>query len=329
MPAIVVVPVVFVGMTVALWTFKCASLVIFQNKIIYMPSLPPYSRSEKLADYQNDCGSVKWREESIQSADGKNLALAIGQVGVGRSKDDASDEQQAPVVILYFQGNGSSTPPRLPVLSRVMASTAQTTDRPVTLAALSYRGYWKSTGRPSQVGIEKDAQSFLAWATRSHPSSDVVIWGQSIGAGIAMSALASMLTSKGEQLAPRITHAILETPFVSMRRMLADLYPQKWLPYRHLWPFLRSTWDSEAALRRLGNSEKLIPPILLLPALDDEVVPKSQADYLEDLCKELKLRHKRVDVAGALHNQASLKPQGRRAIADFITDNRNDRTERL
>lgn len=216
------------------------------------------------------------------------------------------------------------------MLSRAMITIFKTTSKSVTLVALSYRGYWTSTGRPTQSGIETDAKSFLCWAQRSFPHAHMILWGQSIGAAVAVTALANHLTTQthrvastngvraGTSLGLNITGIILETPFVNIRRMLANLYPQKWLPYRHLWPFLRSKWDSERALMRMKGSGEPVPPILLLPAADDEVVPLAETDHLESLCKVLELRYERVDVSSALHHEASSKILGRRAIADFI-----------
>jgi len=114
---------------------------------------------------------------------------------------------------------------------------------------------------------------------------------------------------------------------VTIRRMLAALYPEKWIPYRYLWPFLRNWWDSEKALREIarctggGSSSEdgqRPPRVLLLPAGKDEVIPAAEADYLETVCREIGLDTTRVDVPGALHNEASLKAVGRIAIVDFL-----------
>lgn len=61
-PTILLPPVVFGGLVVALWTWKCLMMVIFQNKIIYMPGLPPNARGERIEDYKNQCGGVGWKE---------------------------------------------------------------------------------------------------------------------------------------------------------------------------------------------------------------------------------------------------------------------------
>jgi len=202
----------------------------------------------------------------------------------------------------------------------VLDAANQERNLEVKLAALSYRGYWTSGGRPSQPGIEQDAQAFVEWAAETFPSHELVLWGQSIGAGIAANAIAAQSTKYSGRATPiRPAALILETPFVSIRRMLAALYPEKWVPYKYLWPFLRNWWDTEEALRDIAKVKDTVPhTILLLSAKQDEVVPAEEVDYLEILCKRLDLRYQRQDVAGALHNDASSKNAGRKAIADFM-----------
>lgn len=83
-------------------------LVVFQNKIIYMPSVPPFSRSEKIEDYAALCRPVVWREERIKAADGTKLALAVGEIpNMGKGPDVGMSKEvgkRRRVVILYFQG---------------------------------------------------------------------------------------------------------------------------------------------------------------------------------------------------------------------------------
>lgn len=201
------------------------------------------------------------------------------------------------------------------MLSRVLTTMAESSSSDITMVALSYRGYWTSGGRASQRGIEKDTEAFLQWAAQTYPSHKLLLWGQSIGAGIAAHAASRYL---GNPKNSPTAGMILETPFVSVRRMLAALYPERWVPYKYLWPFLRNWWDSEEALRRISQSGAAVPKILILPADKDEVVPATEADHLEDVCKSLSLPYLRQNVRGALHNEASTKPSGRQAIADFL-----------
>ncbi|PGH18019.1 hypothetical protein AJ80_04642 [Polytolypa hystricis UAMH7299] len=353
LPGFLVPPLVFVGLFITLWAYKCCMMIIFQNKIIYMPSVPPFSRGEKIEDYAASCRPVAWEEKQIRSLDGTKIALCVGRIA-GEAADTArGGKKRKHVVVLYFQGNASSLPPRLPFLSASLKTLQQKggahhdAGADYTIVALSYRGYWTSRGRASQRGIELDARAALRWVEETYPPNDpsvdnrVVLWGQSIGAGVATSLLMQHLSSSSSssasavtataadiQIPRRIHGLILETPFLSIRSMLAAIYPQKWLPYKYLWPFLRNWWDSEIALKSIGEAklragererEEEQLPILIITAKNDELVPAEQADVLEKLCAEVGLRDvSRVDVGGALHTNATIRAGGRVAVARFL-----------
>lgn len=55
----------------------------------------------------------------------------------------------------------------------------------------------------------------------------------------------------------RIKGLILENPFASIPGMLAALYPQRWVPYRHLAPCVWDTWDALGAMRKAAAAEHL------------------------------------------------------------------------
>lgn len=302
--------------------------VLFQDKVIYMPYMPPFARREKIEDYAAVCKPVTWEHLHIKSMDGTKIALCVGQCIPIEDGATQSKKAKKKVVICYFQGNGSSTPPRLPLLSNTLkAITAEASMHDgadgveFVLVALSYRGYWTSSGRASQTGIEKDAQAMLAWICNTQPvphtKLDIVLWGQSIGAGVAAAAAASY-SSQTEQR-PQITGLILETPFTGIKSMLLALYPQRWLPYQYLWPFLWNHWDSEVALRKLATA-KCLPHVLIMPATRDEVVPASEADKLECISRDAGLKTTRTDIIGALHTEATMRREGQLAVAGFIVD---------
>lgn len=238
-------------------------------------------------------------------------------------------------------------PPRLPFLSDVLRSVDRSAlngqalpSVRYTIVGLSYRGYWTSQGRASQKGIEIDARAALSWVQSrycSSPDEDVkiVLWGQSIGAGVATTAAAQYLqdswksTSQSwHQGKPSIQGLILETPFVSVRSMLIALYPQRWLPYRYLGPFLWNWWDSRAALMQIANSRDAKAPsesalkllrVLILQAGKDELIPAEQAEELEGLCKELGFRQvSRKVIAGALHTEVITRSDGKKAVAEVL-----------
>lgn len=91
-------PLIFGGLFVALWSWKCAMMVLFQNAIIYNPFLPPNARSMRIDEFSRECGGVQWREERIRSLDGTEIALCVSDMPA------SSTGAKKPVYILYFQG---------------------------------------------------------------------------------------------------------------------------------------------------------------------------------------------------------------------------------
>ncbi|KAL3446013.1 Alpha/Beta hydrolase protein [Aspergillus insuetus] len=335
-PSILVPPAIFAGLLLALWTWKCFWIVVLQDKLLYLSWLPPLSRSESIADYAGEFRGVQWTEKSIRSLDGTKLALCEGRFPAKAARSPAARKES--VVICYFQGNGGSTPLRLPLLSQVMRTIQDSTnsaDVEYIIVALSYRGYWKSSGRATQRGIQLDAQAFLKWISETYSTPDtdlqVVLWGHSLGAAVASTATVTQLSTTAlperacQEKPIRISGLILEAPISSIKDMLISLYPQKWLPYRYLLPFSWNNWDVEAALEKIARhreeapeSARPVPPILIMSAASDEVIPLWVADQLEEKAKTLGLDVERKNVKGAMHIEGPLKVAGRKALVDFI-----------
>jgi acetyl esterase/lipase len=192
------------------------------------------------------------------------------------------------------------------------------------MICLSYRGYWTSHDRPSEPGIDLDSQAALQWVAQLHESKSekgdrtkptVLLWGQSIGCGFATN-----LAAKGHF--PHnltIDGLILETPFTNVRAMLQALYPQKWLPYQYLWPFLRNHLDSWTNLGMIAKRFPETPPgIFIVEAGKDELVPSNHGEELFQRCHRVGLPVERQKVRGALHNEAMVRAAGKQALAHSI-----------
>ncbi|KAL8813471.1 MAG: hypothetical protein Q9223_007029 [Gallowayella weberi] len=181
-----------------------------------------------------------------------------------------------------------------------------------TIVALSYRDSWTSRGRPSERGIGLDAVAAIDYATTQLPKPTdkpitLLLWGQSISAGVATTALANLsfrhptsIDGKGADLpaTARISGLLLETPFT----------------------LLAKPRDSRAALQEIASSAIPNPKLLILQAANDELVPSSQSVELEETCRGLKLDAERIVITGALHTDVATKSQARRAIVDFLRE---------
>jgi len=158
-------------------------------------------------------------------------------------------------VWLYFHGNGGALRYRV---DRFRQLTAQGEG----LVALSYRGYAGSTGRPSEAGLIADARAAYDFAAKRYGAERIVLWGESLGSGVAL-ALAA------ERPVARI---VLEAPFVSAVDIAAGVYP--FLPVRLL---MKDQFRSDLRVA------KVTAPVLVMHGDRDEVVPISSGQRLYKL----------------------------------------------
>ena len=155
-------------------------------------------------------------------------------------------------VVLYFHGNGASLRWRA---ERFRALTADGSG----LIALSYRGYGGSTGSPTEAGLMHDADAAYAFAAARYEPGRLVLWGESLGSGVAVPLAA----------ANPIGHMILQSPFTSAADVGATRY---WfVPVRLL---MKDQFRSDLSIG------KVTAPVLVLHGDRDAVVPIALGERL-------------------------------------------------
>jgi fermentation-respiration switch protein FrsA (DUF1100 family) len=193
-------------------------------------------------------------------------------------------------VVLYFHGNGGSLRYRV---DRFRALTADGTG----LIALSYRGYGGSSGSPTEPGLIADAMAAYDFAAARYAPSRIVLWGESLGTGVAV-ALAA------ERPVARI---VLEAPFSSAADVGMRAYP--FLPVRLL---MKDQFRSDERIARINV------PILILHGALDRVVPMALGERLYGLANEPR---QMVRFPNGDHND--LDSHGAQAVArEFIAQAR-------
>jgi fermentation-respiration switch protein FrsA (DUF1100 family) len=163
-------------------------------------------------------------------------------------------------VVLYFHGNGGALRYRA---ERFRALTGDGTG----LVALSYRGYGGSTGSPTEAGLINDAAAAYAFTAARYPPARIVVWGESLGSGVAV-ALAA------EHPVGRI---VLEAPYTSAVDIAAATYP--FAPVRLL---MKDQFRSDL---RIGN---VAAPVLILHGERDNIIPIRFGERLYALIKSPK-----------------------------------------
>jgi fermentation-respiration switch protein FrsA (DUF1100 family) len=182
-------------------------------------------------------------------------------------------------VVLYFHGNGGALRHRI---DRFRALTSDGTG----LIALSYRGYGGSSGRPTETGLLKDAAATYAFAASRYPVESIVLWGESLGSGVAVPLAA-------EQPVGRV---VLEAPFTSAADVGAAVY---WfIPVRLL---MKDQFRSDLSIG------KVTAPVLVLHGDRDNIVPFALGERLYALVNSpkhfVRLRgggHEGLDAFGAM-----------------------------
>lgn len=128
-------------------------------------------------------------------------------------RDDPSS-----LLVLYFHGAaGTLGSGWRPPSYRAMSAGAP--DR-IHTVAIDYRGFGSSTGAPSEEGLLIDALALAEWAIKDAgiPPSRIVLFGQSIGTGVAIS-LAHHLASLPEPTL--FSGMVLVAPFADVELLTA------------------------------------------------------------------------------------------------------------
>lgn len=323
--------VTVLGLPIALWSYKCLMMVLFQRKIIYMGYVPPGARKEQLRVDVPIPKGVQCEEISLQSE--KRTML----YGLVLQNEDVNTSCREPdVVIVYLQGNASNPLARIPVFERLLSAKALGRLEPIepkeklnmAVIAVAPRSFWKSSSRtPTQRGLLADYAHVLSYAASRYPHSSIVLYGHSLGGSIAV-CLAAQLNSANY---PTVRGMILENPFSSIPDMVRALYPQRWMPYRYLAPMAFDKWDAVAAMRSTKDRldallARLSANMLMLLSEKDEVVPMSMGAELYDASETdqkgsrddgLSVK-RRVIIRGALHENAWTERQWRDEMLGYL-----------
>jgi fermentation-respiration switch protein FrsA (DUF1100 family) len=172
------------------------------------------------------------------------------------------DARCAPIGhVLLCHGNGGNVGDRVPFAALLTAAGFD-------VVVFDYRGYGRSSGKPSEQGTYLDARAALAslLAQPGVEASRVLLLGESLGGAVAVDLA----------LAHPPAGLVLLSTFTSVRAMARLHYP--FIPAA-LVP------DAYPSLRRIGA---LRAPLLVLHGEGDDVVPLSHARNLFEAAPEPK-----------------------------------------
>lgn len=179
-----------------------------QGYLLYQPSMPPGSREQ--VPTPGDYGMADWEEVDLTASDSTLLKAFV--IYAPPDPDATSDGKRGHCstrpTVLMLHANAGNVGHRMP-LARVFVHRMR-----CNVVALSYRGYGKSQGKPSEKGILDDAQTTLDW-TCSHDilgPTKKLLYGQSLGGAVSI----GLAAGKGN--AERLSGVILENTFLNIVR---------------------------------------------------------------------------------------------------------------
>lgn len=216
----------FALVLMAAYVLVVVALYVGQRRLMYFPDPTPIS--------PEDYGFSDFQVLSTRTEDGLELKFwhREGRTGF-------------PTIAL-FHGNGGNV--------------AHWADRVDDLTGLGYgvvlveyRGYGGNPGSPTEQGLYLDARATLAtMAARGVPASRVILFGESLGTGVAVQ---MALEGRGIALA-------LAAPYTSVAEAAGYHYP--WLPTNYL---VKDRYDS------LSKIKSITMPVFIIHGNLDQTIP--------------------------------------------------------
>ena len=237
-------------MTVLKWllivvavAYACGLAVLFLVQRSFLFPVPTLARTSP-----QQAGFPEAEEHVLATADGEKVIVWHVPARPGHP------------VILYFHGNGD-------FLAGFFGRFRDLIADGTGVVALSYRGYAGSSGQPSERGLLQDADAAYAFTTARYGADKIVVWGFSLGTGVAVALAAEQ----------RIGKLILEAPYTSIVDVAASIF---WfMPLRLL---MRDQFRSDQRIARVKV------PLLIMQGANDPAIPIVLGERLFALANEPK-----------------------------------------
>ena len=197
--------------------------------------------------------------------------------------------KDARFVTLYLHGNAGNVTHRFPQIREIVAAGS-------SILMLDYRGYGKSSGRPTEKGLYIDADAAYEHLLKLGASPDqIILHGESLGTAVAIN-----LASRR-----RCAALVLEAPFTSAGDVAGTVLPV-------IGPMLVHSYNSSAKIHGI------IAPKLFIQGDRDEIIPPRLGQKLYAAAPAPKSFW---TVQGAGHNDIleTAGPQYRQRLAQFYS----------
>lgn len=215
----------FIALLAVVYITLLVGLYFYQHHLIFHP--------EGKLEHPEHYGLKDFKLITLTTADSVQITTWI------KSSTNATEP-----VLVYFHGNRGHIGDRFAKIAMF--------SRMISILAISYRGFGTSSGLPSEQGLYHDARSALNHLLQQNPDQPIILYGESLGTGIAI----QMATEFN------ISAVILEAPYKSIAARGAAQYP--YIPVNHM---LKHRFDS------ITKMKHITAPVLILHGEQDETIP--------------------------------------------------------
>ena len=241
-------------------------LYMYQDKLLYMPNPPGLPKTPD----ENPPGCISPNEWTINGnyCEAGVQCNPIPYEDVTITTDDGVKihawlllKNPNVPTLLYFHGNAGNMGFRLQNCASIYGISGY------NVLMMDYRGYGKSTGIPSEIGLQLDAKAVLKFV-KQHPkltNSPIIPFGRSLGGAVAF--------WLAYHHPDDVAGVIVENTFSSVPAMVDVLMP--WAKnIKHF--ILRLSWDSLVLMPLIKQ------PVLFISGDMDELVPPKHMKALYD-----------------------------------------------
>lgn len=245
------------GYALLIYVSFVGGLFLAQRDMIYFPG---YDKPVIASS-----GIIGMNEVTVTTDDGLNL--------FGWYKEPSQLEKPT---IVWFHGNASN-------VGWTSTRAIPFIKQGYGVLLVEYRGYASNPGHPSESGLYQDGRAFIKFLLHKNvPQSSIVLYGESIGSGVAV----QMATEY-----PSMRALVLEAPFTSALDMAKARYP--FMPVDMM---LKDRYDNLAKIKDIKM------PLVLAHGDKDKIIPYNFGQALYDAAPEPKSM---ITIQGGGHNDLS------------------------
>ncbi|MDG2077130.1 MAG: alpha/beta hydrolase [Arenicellales bacterium] len=245
----------YLYLVVGFYTLIATLLFVFQRSFLYLPDTASLDATAAISRFGIE-------PITLTTSDGLSL----------RSWWHPGDNFHSRPVVMILHGNAGHAGYRFPKFAALMEAG-------FNVLFLEYRGYGGNPGNPTESGLKQDTAAAIRYlGDQGFPTTQVVLYGESLGCGLAIDQASNK----------RFAAVVLEAPYTSIADVAQD----------HYW-FLPARWLTRDRFDSLSKIKQINAPLLILHGNKDQVIDPEHGRRMFAAASEPKTA---VFVPGAGHN---------------------------